>query len=593
MTKRILTPLLLLALLLSLGLPAGAYGDLSGHWAEEYITDLADRGILSGYQDGTMKPDQPMSFCEALVMISRLYPTDALASRWLESDYGDLLDEALPEELSWARDGLAVCLAAGILKESELRKLNLSEGVEKEELAVFLVRALGMSADAAGLISAELSFADADQITLSYRGFVSVLAQAGIVGGNDGGSFEPHRIVTRALAAAMVSRTIAYQEKNGLTPALEHYYGVSRAEGFLSAVSETELELRSFAGPVCRFPRRADTEILVSGVRAALTDAYLGCAVTLFVREGTAILVQTDRAGSYRWVSGTVESCGAAGLRVGGTTYAIDGSTVLLRDDDRSSVSGIQPGDLAVLKLQDDQLCRLYAYAAPVTVSGSITTLTLGATVELVVGDAEGLHWCFSLPVSTLPPITHAGSIITLDRLGEGDEVCVTMSGTAVESIALVDTVSYVSGRLGSVLTSADGIQWFLELPEGRSIGYLLEDRPGVYNGGAPISVSDVAIGAEVTVSVSGSRITKIELLAAAPSENKVSGSVLGADAAGVLTILSGGRLVYVETAGASLLRASDGTPFVVSGLAENTPVTAFGRFLSSNRMAATVLVAE
>lgn len=48
------------------------FPDVSHHFAEGYITHLKNQGIISGYEDGTFGPDNPITRAEAVVMINRL-----------------------------------------------------------------------------------------------------------------------------------------------------------------------------------------------------------------------------------------------------------------------------------------------------------------------------------------------------------------------------------------------------------------------------------------------------------------------------------------------------------------------------------------
>ncbi len=48
-----------------------SFSDMSGHWADKYVAVIAGKDIVNGYPDGTFKPDAKVSFPEALTMISR------------------------------------------------------------------------------------------------------------------------------------------------------------------------------------------------------------------------------------------------------------------------------------------------------------------------------------------------------------------------------------------------------------------------------------------------------------------------------------------------------------------------------------------
>lgn len=46
------------------------FSDISGHWAKKTISKLSDMGIVSGYPDGTFKPDNPVTRAELSKIIS-------------------------------------------------------------------------------------------------------------------------------------------------------------------------------------------------------------------------------------------------------------------------------------------------------------------------------------------------------------------------------------------------------------------------------------------------------------------------------------------------------------------------------------------
>ena len=51
---------------------AVAFSDLNGHWAKDVIAAVSQAGILSGYEDGTFRPDQPLTRAEAVTIMNKL-----------------------------------------------------------------------------------------------------------------------------------------------------------------------------------------------------------------------------------------------------------------------------------------------------------------------------------------------------------------------------------------------------------------------------------------------------------------------------------------------------------------------------------------
>lgn len=56
---------------------AGAFKDISGHWAEEAIGACFALGYVSGYEDNTFKPDNTITRAEAVTMINKTIGRDA------------------------------------------------------------------------------------------------------------------------------------------------------------------------------------------------------------------------------------------------------------------------------------------------------------------------------------------------------------------------------------------------------------------------------------------------------------------------------------------------------------------------------------
>ena len=50
----------------------GQFTDTKGHWAEDYIEALAETQIITGYPDGSFKPEAPVTRAEMVVMLTRL-----------------------------------------------------------------------------------------------------------------------------------------------------------------------------------------------------------------------------------------------------------------------------------------------------------------------------------------------------------------------------------------------------------------------------------------------------------------------------------------------------------------------------------------
>ncbi|MDG0791306.1 S-layer homology domain-containing protein [Cohnella ginsengisoli] len=113
--------------------PAGSalFKDTQGHWAANAIAALNDLGIISGYGDGTFRPDQPISRAEIVVMLARL--TNYVPAT--TSQFSDV-------ESNWAADAIGAFAAAGIVSGKGEGKFAPASSATRAESVAILVRLL-------------------------------------------------------------------------------------------------------------------------------------------------------------------------------------------------------------------------------------------------------------------------------------------------------------------------------------------------------------------------------------------------------------------------------------------------------------------
>lgn len=201
----------LTVLLLSAAVGAAECSDVSDtHWANEQIVYLQDE--ITGYPDGTFRPEKTVSRAEFLTLFARI----AFPDEWKQAE-GD----------EWWKAAYDVCTAHRLLDDTAGSR---SEAMPRGEIAVLLDRfcsgwgGVHERADAAiqhtinwkeqRMESPEWQplFPDAAE----YGNSVLISANQGLLTGYPDGSFKPEKGVTRAEAAAILARLkaqLALREK--------------------------------------------------------------------------------------------------------------------------------------------------------------------------------------------------------------------------------------------------------------------------------------------------------------------------------------------------------------------------------------------
>ena len=245
--KRLLSGLLALVMVLSATiLPASAattFPDIQKHWAKSYIEAMTAAGMFKGYEDGNFKPENQLTTAEALALCARAIGLDSSTTMDIATDYYDTVKTTLSNEQTWFYQEFAVCLATGILTSADLKSLYqsgaLTKPIEKEDLAVYLVRAMQLGPMADRLTSYPLTFDDASSIASDAKPSVYLLHVYGIVEGDQFNDFSPKLNVTRAVMATMLTRAIAYMQAHGTSPDLPAYTDYAFRQGVISSTTET------------------------------------------------------------------------------------------------------------------------------------------------------------------------------------------------------------------------------------------------------------------------------------------------------------------------------------------------------------------
>ena len=172
------------------------FGDTAGHWAENYISDMAGAGIVAGADDGNFYPEREVTRAEFAVMLSRL---TGLESDDTQTGFAD--DDQIP---SWAKGAVAAMADAGVIngKTDASGKIYFApnDKLTRAEAAAMLEKLI----DKPVMSSSSSGFSDeADIPSWAVQG-VDILSGMGIISGYDDGTFKPQNNVKRAEAVKML-----------------------------------------------------------------------------------------------------------------------------------------------------------------------------------------------------------------------------------------------------------------------------------------------------------------------------------------------------------------------------------------------------
>lgn len=177
--------------------PAPAFKDTGKHWARSSIHNLAVRGVVNGFPDGTFGPDQVVTRAQFVSLL-------AAALQWPAPESAPAFKDSIP---AWARPAVAAAVSRGVVSGYPDGTFAPDARITRSEMAVMINRALGLS-DTGG----KNQYADSGSIPDFARDAVAKVSGAGLIQGS-GGYFRPKDGATRAETAVAINRLLNWWVK--------------------------------------------------------------------------------------------------------------------------------------------------------------------------------------------------------------------------------------------------------------------------------------------------------------------------------------------------------------------------------------------
>jgi len=180
---------------------ASPWSDLpEDHWAYPAMSAAAERGILTGYDDGSIHPGDALTWGQFLVMLSRAF-------------YPEFYAGALAAGLPWDQGGYWASRDNGLIYDGDFLPVtpaNLNAPLLRQDAAVLLSRAVLNRAPerACDVETAAGAFSDWDSLDASYREGVAQLYGLGVLKGRLDGSFDGGAVIQRGDGVTLLMRVI-------------------------------------------------------------------------------------------------------------------------------------------------------------------------------------------------------------------------------------------------------------------------------------------------------------------------------------------------------------------------------------------------
>lgn len=180
------------------------FSDLGvNHWAYYGIKVSYQKGILLGYQDGTFRPENEVTWGQAIVIAARIHAAYHGNALNLDLQNGDL----------WYSPYYRYCYAQGMIPSSCPKGVNLDRvSIPRYALAYIFSRTV----DAEDLPAiSDRQITDINTIPSEYVDSVKLMYSSGVMNGWQDYSFGGNRVTTRAQIGMVIARLLQPADRVG------------------------------------------------------------------------------------------------------------------------------------------------------------------------------------------------------------------------------------------------------------------------------------------------------------------------------------------------------------------------------------------
>ncbi len=189
------------ALTMSLALSSTALAamptDIGGHWAQGTIIQWTSKGYISGYPDGTFKPNNSITRAEFVRLVNE-------AMGYTKTGYTYFSDVSASY---WGYNDIQKGVAAGYVRGDGNGIFRPDDPVSRQEAAVMISQICSLGQDYASAAK----YSDYRYIASWAAGYVGAVSKAGIMAGYPDGDFKGDRYLTRAEAVIALDKTLNYK----------------------------------------------------------------------------------------------------------------------------------------------------------------------------------------------------------------------------------------------------------------------------------------------------------------------------------------------------------------------------------------------
>ncbi len=534
-------------------------------WAKPYILDMHSKGLISGYEDGTYRPDNDVTRQEALSLFARAMGSNDAANAEVLKIAHDKYDALIKNyKLTWGTDEIAYLMYKGALKKADLDTYLLdnekSTPMKRYEAAVIITKAMGGEEKALADLGVVLDYNDAREVPSNAIQYVAYASDAGIMEGMGDGLFSPNTPVKRSQIAVMLSRTVDKTDYKFISGVLT---GIDTDKTEITIKTDDDEEETYSYGDETSFKNLGDE------TQPADMPGNVEAVVTLSGKNAASVEVVSELpnetvVGKYvNYASTSGKTSVRITLDETGETksYECLPDLSVTYQGSPATVRSFTKGDVLTLELKNGKVAKISGDNKTVTISGAVVEnvdITDGVHITISHGDDEynGKTYAVSSDVT----VKKNDITVGLDSIYPGDKVKLELEYNVITKIQATSTTKNVEGTIKSLTIASPDSTMTLNV-KGEEKTYTIPKDVVITVNGEEGSLYDFRVGDLVKVTTESDAITKITATSTQESSGDVTGVVTGINTSfGVVSVKVDGSEIPIN-----VFCKDDSTTFVAA----------------------------
>lgn len=505
--------------------------DTDYSWAQPYIEDMAERKLISGYDDGTFKPEKTVSRLETISLFARAMGSrediNAKALEYAMEEYKDTLDGF---ELNFGHEDVAYMLYRGVLTEAEAASYldgdAKNEPMKRFEAATIITKAMGAEGEAKRNVVMDLEYTDVSEIPSSAKKYVYYVTEKEIMSGMGNNTFSPKTDVLRAQIAVMLSNTVDKLELSVNSVTIKNID--ADAMQITTVDDGDEEDTLSYTKDTIFFVEgeKNQPKAIPEGVRAVI--ALNGSGV-MYVDVHSVIPDRVINAMyvSYQLVDGDVSIVIRDAQSKENLSYPLNGSSIkVIKKGENVTIRDIKEGDFVTVTLREGKVIKVEAIDKSEVIrnaiieaidhSGEVPTITISHADEIY----NGKVFAIGNDVSVLKD----GDVTDMNSVYRGDAVSITLEYGELSKIVATANRRNHEGTIREVRISE--YPSIVVMVNGKEETFDITKDVQITVNGEEATLYDFRVGDKVTLTTESEAVTKIASTATVATSGNSTGVV-------------------------------------------------------------------